>query len=117
MAKPLLTVITPVYNEQEVISAFYERTKAVLRLCAEKYDTRILFVVDRGTDRTLDILQEISREDKVVQIVSLSARFGHQMSLLAGIDAAKYSTVSNPLLKWRELIIFSINSSGIGSPV
>lgn len=93
MAKPLLTVITPVYNEQEVISAFYERTKAVLRLCAEKYDNRILFVVDRGTDRTLDILQEISREDKFVQIVSLSARFGHQMSLLAGIDAAKYSDI------------------------
>jgi dolichol-phosphate mannosyltransferase len=41
----------------------------------------------------MDRLREIAVLDSDVQILSLSARFGHQMSLLAGIDAASDATV------------------------
>lgn len=83
-----LTVVAPVYNEQEVIAAFHERTKAVLDALRERYASRILFVVDRGTDGTLDVLRGIAARDRDVQVLALSSRFGHQMSLLAGIDHA-----------------------------
>src|SRR5437016_9575479 len=46
----------------------------------------MLFVVDRCSDRTLDILAQIAKLDPRVKVLSLSSRFGHQMSLLAGID-------------------------------
>lgn len=87
-ARRRLTVVAPVYNEQEVIAAFYERTAAVLATVRERYETRILFVVDRGTDDTMGVLRRIAERDPLVQVLALSSRFGHQMSLLAGIDHA-----------------------------
>jgi polyisoprenyl-phosphate glycosyltransferase len=83
-----LTVVAPVYNEQEVIAAFHERTKAVLDTVRDRYAARILFVVDRCTDDTMLVLRRIAARDRDVQVLVLSSRFGHQMSLLAGIDHA-----------------------------
>ena len=84
--KPTLTVICPVYNEEEVIVSFYEVLHEVTAGLSDRYESNILFVVDRCTDRTLDILKAIATRDRSVQILALSSRFGHQMSLLAGID-------------------------------
>lgn len=81
-----LTVVCPVYNEEEVIEAFYTELKGVLLNLAESYQSKIIFVVDRSEDTTLDILKRIAQLDSSVMIIALSSRFGHQMSLLAGID-------------------------------
>jgi glycosyltransferase involved in cell wall biosynthesis len=81
-----VTVICPVYNEEEVILEFYNELHAVLISIAESYDSKILFVVDRCTDATLRILKEIAAKDRSVKVLALASRFGHQMSLLAGID-------------------------------
>lgn len=83
-----LTVVAPVFNEQEVIAAFHERTRSVLASVSDRYASRILFVVDRSTDDTMTVLRGIAARDKDVQVLALSSRFGHQMSLLAGIDHA-----------------------------
>ena len=87
-ARRQLTVVAPVFNEQDVIATFYERTRAVLASLQHRYATRILFVVDRCTDDTMTVLRGIAARDPDAQVLSLSSRFGHQMSLLAGIDHA-----------------------------
>ncbi|MGD0483446.1 MAG: glycosyltransferase family 2 protein [Gemmatimonadales bacterium] len=87
-ARRRVTVVAPVYNEQEVIAAFYDRTREVLDTVRDRYASRILFVVDRCTDDTLTVLRGIAARDRDVQVLALSSRFGHQMSLLAGIDHA-----------------------------
>ncbi len=81
-----VTVICPVYNEEAVIELFYLEVKAVLNGLTHLYQPGILFVVDRSQDTTLDILKRIAAIDPNVMILALSSRFGHQMSLLAGID-------------------------------
>lgn len=81
-----LTVISPVYSEEDVIESFYKKLSFQLDGLSEIYESKILFVVDRSPDGTLDILKEIATKDISVQILALSSRFGHQMSLLAGID-------------------------------
>lgn len=81
-----LTVISPVYNEEGVIEAFYTELAEVLASLSDRYRSTILFVVDRSTDQTLSILKRIASKDHSVQVLALSSRFGHQMSLLAGID-------------------------------
>jgi len=81
-----VTVVCPVYNEEAVIELFYLEVKTVLHRLADRYQSRILFVVDRSQDGTLDILKRIAEIDPDVMILALSSRFGHQMSLLAGID-------------------------------
>ena len=83
-----LTVISPVYNEEDVIESFYKRLSLQLGRLSESYESKILFVVDRSPDGTLDILKKVAENDGSVQILALSSRFGHQMSLLAGIDHA-----------------------------
>lgn len=86
--KKTLAVICPVFNEEEVIREFYAELKTILSGLPGRYEPSILFVVDKCTDRTLDILKDIAEKDPEVRILALSSRFGHQMSLLAGMDHA-----------------------------
>lgn len=81
-----LTVVCPVYEEEQVVGRFYGELKPVLDSVADRWRSVVLFVVDRGADRTLEVLEEIARGDLSVRVLALSARFGHQMSLLAGLD-------------------------------
>ncbi len=81
-----LTVVCPIYNEEEVIESFYDELSGVLQKLGDAYEAKTLFVADRCTDGTLDVLKRIAQKDKSLRIISLSSRFGHQMSLLAGID-------------------------------
>lgn len=83
-----LTIISPVFNEEAVIGAFYRELKECLIELEPAYKTRILFVLDRCTDGTLDILKGIAQRDPSVSCIVMSSRFGHQMCLLAGIDYA-----------------------------
>jgi dolichol-phosphate mannosyltransferase len=81
-----LTVVCPVYNEQEVVAQFHAELRRVLETVADRWAAVVLFVVDRCTDRTLEVLEGIAEKDASVRVLALSARFGHQMSLLAGLD-------------------------------
>lgn len=82
-----LSVIAPAYNEAEVIRDFYTALKAELgKLSGYKAD--MLFVVDGGEDRTIDILRELAASDTSLRVLKFSRNFGHQMAYLAGIDHA-----------------------------
>lgn len=85
MSKIKLTVIAPVYNEEEVIGAFHARLSTVLDSLLN-VDAKILYVVDRCSDNTVNVLRAIVRRDFRTKVITLSSRFGHQMSLIAGID-------------------------------
>ena len=87
MTKLKLTVVAPVFNEEQVIAHFHARTRKVLD-ALEGVEATILFVVDRSTDNTLEILRSLVKEDPKSRVLALSSRFGHQMSLLAGIEHA-----------------------------
>jgi dolichol-phosphate mannosyltransferase len=87
MSKYKLTVVTPVFNEEQVIAHFHARTRKVLDSIND-IEASILFVVDRCTDNTLGVLRDIVAQDPSSKVIALSSRFGHQMSLLAGIEHA-----------------------------
>jgi glycosyltransferase involved in cell wall biosynthesis len=82
-----LTVVTPVFNEEAAISLFHAQTRKVLDGLPD-VDATILFVVDRCTDNTVNVLRGIASADPRAKVLALSSRFGHQMSLLAGIEHA-----------------------------
>ena len=81
-----LTVVCPVYDEEEVVAAFHAELRRVLDSVAGRWASTILFVVDRGTDRTLEELRRIAAADREVRVLALSAHFGQQAALLAGLD-------------------------------
>jgi glycosyltransferase involved in cell wall biosynthesis len=83
-----LSVITPVYNEEEVIAEFHRQLAAELDRLSERYESEVIYIVDSCPDRSLEILRGIAQGDPRVKVLALSARFGHQMALVAGIDHA-----------------------------
>jgi polyisoprenyl-phosphate glycosyltransferase len=81
-----LTIICPAYNEAEVLERFHQELSAKLRTLADRYSTKVLIVLDRSSDNSLEILKRLAATDPSLGVLSLSSRFGHQMALLAGID-------------------------------
>jgi polyisoprenyl-phosphate glycosyltransferase len=81
-----LTVVCPVYDEEAVILAFHEELSRVLTGLEGRWSASVLYVVDRGTDRTLDLLRGLAAADRSVRVLALSSHFGQQASLLAGLD-------------------------------
>ena len=79
-----ISVVVPMYYEEEVAKECYTRLKNVLEKI-ENYNYEIIFVNDGSKDKTLEILKEIAKENKNVKIISFSRNFGHQCAVTAGL--------------------------------
>ena len=88
-----LTIVCPVYNEESVISDFYKCLSATLKPLKNKYNISTLFVIDKSTDDTYKIVSDLADNDSTVKVLLSTKRFGHQMSLVAGIDHALDSII------------------------
>ncbi|CAM4301910.1 hypothetical protein GCM10007362_11870 [Saccharibacillus endophyticus] len=86
-----ISVIIPMYNEEAVIAETYRRLSDVMRRTGESYE--LLFVNDGGTDRSPDIIRELSRRDESVKLIGFSRNFGHQIAVTAGMDHASGDAV------------------------
>lgn len=83
--KFLLSVIVPMYFEQDVARECHRRLMGVLD---GRYDFEILYINDGSTDGTLPILKELAAQDNRVKVLSFSRNFGHQVAVTAGVDHA-----------------------------
>jgi glycosyltransferase involved in cell wall biosynthesis len=92
-AMKTVDIVLPVYNEEEVLEVFHSSLTAALRPLEVDYRFNICYVLDRSTDRSIDVLKGIADRDPLVTVVHLSARFGHQMSLVAGLDRSRGDAV------------------------
>lgn len=80
-----ISVVIPMYYEEEVAKQCYEKVSNVLKKLGEKYDYEIIFVNDGSKDKTLEILEDIAKDDKRAKIISFSRNFGHQAAVTAGL--------------------------------
>ena len=87
-----LSIVIPVYNEQEALSLFLDAARPAveeaLHLIGPGASAEYLFVDDGSTDRTADLLAILSRLNPDVRYLSLSRNFGKEAALAAGIDHA-----------------------------
>ncbi len=84
-----ISVVVPVFNEAEVLGAFYSRTAAAL----SSYPFNLIFVDDGSTDESWEIVQTFAKKDHRVTGISLSRNFGHQAALTAGLEQAEGDAV------------------------
>jgi glycosyltransferase involved in cell wall biosynthesis len=82
-----ISVVIPVFNEEENVPILYENLKKVLQKLP--FDYEIIFVNDGSTDGTGRVLEEISKKDSKVKVIEFSRNFGQTPAMVAGID---YST-------------------------
>jgi dolichol-phosphate mannosyltransferase len=84
---PLLSVVIPCYNEEEVIGETMKRLKAFCSELAD-LDVELIFVDDGSSDRTRELLKSFAAEDSRIRLIGFARNFGHQIAVTAGIDAA-----------------------------
>lgn len=93
MIKPILYIIVPCYNEEEVIPiTCKEFKKKINELISNEFvneKSRILFVNDGSKDNTWNIIKELAVEDEHYVGISQSRNRGHQNAVLAGLMEAK----------------------------
>jgi len=82
----VISIIVPIYNEQEVLGECYKRLCAVIN--KSHYSFEIIFVNDGSTDMSLSSLHDIYENDKRVTLIDLSRNFGKEIAMTAGIDNA-----------------------------
>jgi len=87
----LITVITPMYNEEAVIAESYRRLKAVMEKTGEAYE--LIYVNDGSADRTMEIMAEFAAADEHICLIDFSRNFGHQAAVTAGLEHAKGDAV------------------------
>jgi glycosyltransferase involved in cell wall biosynthesis len=93
MMEPVLTIVVPCYNEEEVLPATIPKLQQLLKelineeLVAKK--SKILFVDDGSKDRTWELIYKEGLKNEHVRRLKLARNLGHQNALLAGLFAAK----------------------------
>lgn len=80
-----ISIVVPMYYEEEVAKECYSRLKGILEKI-ENYNYEIIFINDGSKDKTLPILMEIAEKDKNVKIISFARNFGHQCAVTAGLQ-------------------------------
>ena len=90
---PLVSVVSPVYQEEAGIEEFHRRLAASLDGLTDELRFEIVYVNDGSKDRSLDLLEKIANDDDRVRVVDLSRNFGHQVALSAGVDHARGDAV------------------------
>lgn len=80
-----ISVVIPMYCEEEVVDICYKRVVNNLNKLSDKYNYEIIFINDGSKDSTLEILKKIASNDDNVKIISFSRNFGHQAAVTAGI--------------------------------
>ena len=88
MGKKCISIVVPMYNEQESLQILYRELNRVTREMGD-YDFEYLFVNDGSKDATLQKIRELAAEDERVHYLSFSRNFGKEAALLAGLSYAK----------------------------
>lgn len=89
--RPLLSVVVPVYNEQEVLEALHSRLLQVLSPAVTSFE--VVLVNDGSRDRTSAMLDSICNSDPRFKALHFSRNFGHQAAVTAGLHAVTGNAV------------------------
>lgn len=89
--KPTISVVAPVYNEEEVLPELYRRVRSVMEEAGDTWE--LVLVNDGSRDRSAEIIADLHEADSRVTGVSFSRNFGFQIAVTAGLDHAQGDAV------------------------
>ena len=90
-AQPTLSVVVPVFNEEENIPLLYQQLVEIMQPLAESFE--LIFADDGSRDASWIAVTTLAGKDARVKVVRLSRNFGHQYALMAGLEAAQGEAV------------------------
>lgn len=83
-SKKLISIITPVFNEEQALDKYYDRIIKVIDKLSNNFDFEIIFTDNCSTDNTFKKLQEFAKKNSKIRIFSFSKNFGYQKSIWFG---------------------------------
>lgn len=83
---PVLSVVVPVYNEEQTLPRFLAAIRPVLASVTENYE--VIFVADPCTDRTVELIRDEHARDPRIKLLLFSRRFGQPAATLGGMTYA-----------------------------
>jgi polyisoprenyl-phosphate glycosyltransferase len=83
----MISVVVPIYNEEELIVRFHEAVASALQNVVD--DWEVLYVNDGSTDSSLELLKGLQALDSHVVVVELSRNWGHMGAISAGLRSAR----------------------------
>ena len=84
---PALTVVLPIYEEEESLPSLFERLFAVLRPLGKTFE--IIAVNDGSTDRSIDVLRTLAAANPELRVIDFRRNYGQTAALMAGFDFAR----------------------------
>ena len=91
-ARPVISVVAPVYNEAATLPLFCERVIAALEPLREPFE--LVLINDGSRDGSLEVMVGLHERDPRIKVINFSRNFGHQIAITAGIDYARGSAVA-----------------------
>jgi len=86
-----LSIVIPLYNEEENVELLYEQLKATLNELGREYE--IIIVDDGSTDRSFDVLKRLHEDDKRLKVIRFRRNFGQTAAFAAGFDRSQGQVV------------------------
>lgn len=83
----MVSVVVPIYNEEELIVRFHDAVSNALRSVVDSWE--VVYVNDGSTDSSLELLKQIQALDPHVVVVELSRNWGHMGAIAAGLQTAR----------------------------
>ena len=87
-----LSIVIPVYNDQEVLHELYKRLKPVLDSLTDNYE--IILIDDGSKDNSWNEILSLRKQDENVVAVKLARNFGQSNAITAGLDTARYDYIA-----------------------
>ena len=91
MKKPLISLVVPVFNEEDTIPLFYDAVRQYKEF--QDLDVEIVFINDGSSDKTELLITLLSKSDTLVQALSFTRNFGKEAALFAGLTHARGAAV------------------------
>jgi glycosyltransferase involved in cell wall biosynthesis len=83
----VISVVIPIFNEEQNIAPLYRELKAVLEEMRAKYE--VIFIDDGSDDASNEVLQGLAKEDKGVKVIQFRKNFGQTAAIAAGVEHAE----------------------------
>jgi len=87
----MISIVIPVYNEQDGLDELYRQVTAVMNTVGQPYE--LVFVNDGSKDASQEVLLHLCHQDPRARVIEFSRNFGHQAAVLAGLDYAQGDAV------------------------
>lgn len=85
-SKPVISIVIPLYNEEENIESLYVSLREVVKTLDR--ETEIIFIDDGSTDGTFQLLSKLKTADNGIRIIHFARNFGQTAAMSAGFDYA-----------------------------